>query len=329
MIIDILTALPFIKYILQGPEPKSIQTPVIAIPQAAIFPTFTFRPQKFDEYIGQERNKTILSQYIKIMKARNYIFPHVLIHGKAGMGKTTLARIVAKEMGVPMTEAMSSIFANESVSDITDRLQSGFLFIDEIHALPRDIAEQLYPCMEDFKCNGAKIQPFTLVGCTTELGELLKNRKPFIDRFKLIIELQDYTLEELTAIAKQYRQVVFPNDSIPDSIYLALATNCRATPRLLIRLLEATVYFSGDYQTVLKNFGILKDGYTIKDLKLLGYISKTKGVGAQNIASYLDISATNYLYEIEPYLLKTDMLIRTGKGRTITEAGIVLLNTLI
>ena len=291
-----------------------------------------FRPTSFNEYIGQDRAKEILKQYITAIKARNLVFPHLLIYGKAGMGKTTLARLLAQELNVPFVEFITSeIYVFEDMAKLIKRAEGGILFLDEIHALNRDNAEKFYSIMEDFKFNGKPVPAFTLIGATTELGEILKKRKPFYDRFKIILELEDYSTDNLITIAKQYRRVVFANDKeLDDNTYLQLAQNCRGTPRHLIRLLEATVYFNSNITTVFKNFNILQDGFTTKDLLILKYIVQNeKGVGLQGLASYLDTSIANYLYEIEPYLLKSGLILRTPRGRKITQKGVDFINLLM
>jgi len=284
-----------------------------------------FRPETFDEYIGQEKAKDILKSYIRAVKERNKTFPHILIHGKAGCGKTTLAKIIANELGEEFVETISSEISSSYDLEwkIDEVGEDGIIFLDEIHSLSRDTCESMYSMMEDFTLDGESIEPFTLIGATTELGEILKDRRPFYDRFKIIIELEDYTELQLSAIAYQFKQNSFPDDEIANYIYDEIGKNCRGTPRTAIRLLEATIYLNGDINRVLKNFSILKDGYTEKDLKILKYIAKSKGgVGLQGLSAYLGTSAENYTYEIEPYLLKQGLIIRTPRGRKIAEDGL-------
>jgi len=284
----------------------------------------SFRPLTFKEYIGQEKAKKILKQYIKAIKERKKVFPHTLISGKAGMGKTTLAKIIAKELKVKMKETITSeIKETEEVLGLINAIDGGILFLDEIHSMDRNSAESLYPIMEDFKHKGKNIKPFTLIGATTEIGEIIKTRKPFYDRFKIIIELEDYSKEDIVKIGSGYKKKVFPEDKLSRKIYLVLSENSRHTPRKMIRFVEATIYFDGDFIEVLKNFNIIYKGYTKDDLKVLTYINQNKsGVGLNGISSYLGTSNENYLYMIEPYLLQNNLIIRTPKGRKISEEGI-------
>jgi len=289
----------------------------------------TFRPNVFDGYIGQKRAKSILKTYIKEVKIRGTPLPHLLISGKAGYGKTTLARLVANELKVDFKELLGPTVEDfYYLMEYIENLKGGMLFIDEIHAIPRNKVEGIYSVMEDFAFEGEKIEPFTLIGATTELGEIIKNRKPFYDRFKIIIELEDYTLYNLASIVSQYKNNKFPKDKLTEKDYKLIAKNCKGTPRKAIRLLEASIYFK-NVNKVLKNFGIIKNGYTKTDLEVLKYLKLNKsGVGVDSICGYLETSRDNYLFEIEMWLLKTKALIRTPKGRKLTEHGEKLIKML-
>jgi len=179
--------------------------------------------------------------------------------------------------------------------------------------------------MENFSLNGISVSPFTLIGATTEIGEILKTRRPFYERFKLPLELEDYTINNLIKIVENYREKLFPDDDLDIEHYKILAQNCRLTPRIAIKLTESLIYFNKNIKEVFNNFGIIIKGYTKKDFKLLEYLSKNKVVGLQGIASYLDTSQENYLYEIEPYLIKTGLIVRTPRGRNISDYGRKLL----
>lgn len=285
---------------------------------------FTFRPQTFSQYIGQERAKTILANYISAIKTKQLIFPHTLIHASAGMGKTTLANIISKELNVKLINCIANELETfEDIHPLILQTQNGILFLDEIHTLKKGTAEKLYSIMEDFKYNDIAIPYFTLIGATTEVGTILKSIKPLYDRFKLIIELEPYNINDLFTIAKQYKEIKYPEENIDNTHYDIIAINCRGNPRTVIRLLDTTVYFNGNIDKVLDVFGIIKEGFTIKDLKLLTFLhNNITSIGLQGIASFLDTSAENYLYEIEPFLLQKGLLTRTPRGRKITEEGI-------
>ena len=282
-----------------------------------------FRPQTLAEYVGQERAKSVITSYIEGTRKHNRPFPHILTHGFAGCGKTTLIRLLANELGVPFVDVVTSEL--ETSFQLYLKIASvngGVVFLDEVHSLPRGLAESLYAIMEDFTYNGQPIAPFTLAGATTELGEILKTRKPFHDRFKIITELDPYTPNELAIIAKQYHQHTFPKVQLDDKVYEVLGKNSRGTPRTIIRLLESTIYLEGDYKKALDNADIILDGFTTKDRKVLDFIMDyEKGVGLQAISSYLNTSQENYLQQIEPYLLQSGAILRTPRGRKITGTG--------
>jgi len=288
-----------------------------------------FTPTSFVQYVGQKKAKQILSSYIAATQNRSKTFPHLLINGRPGMGKTALASIVANSLGKTLTQIIaSSITERGELPSIINNLNGNILFIDEIHALPRNFLEPIYQMMEQFECNGNQIAPFTMIGATTEIGEIIKDRKPFYDRFKIIIELDDYTINDLTKIGMQYKNQVFPNDVLDTKTYGVIAKNSRSIPRTVIRLLEATIYLDGKIDKVLSNFGIVKNGYTEKDKKLLKYLSQQYAVGLQGIAAFMDTSLKTYLYEIEPYLFKNEIVIRTPRGRAISTKGRQLLRQL-
>jgi len=288
------------------------------------------RPKTFKEYVGQERVKDILDDYIIGTRIRDTVFPHTLIHGQAGMGKTTLAKIIANSLKVKFVETITSDISDfNEMKKYIERCEGGILFLDEIHSISRDNAEKLYSIMEDFKYRGENIQPFTLMAATTELGEIIKTKKPFYDRFKLILELENYNLNDLYILLNQYRRRMFKKDNMDNKIYKIISENCRGTPRTGIRLLEATIYANNNIGKILKNYNIIKYGYTKRDLKLLEYMKINEcPVGLQSISSYLGIAQYNYLYEIEPYLLSNGVISRTSRGRRITSIGEKLIQEL-
>jgi Holliday junction DNA helicase RuvB len=289
-----------------------------------------FRPKLFKDYIGQTNAKETIKSYIEGTKQRNKLFPHFLINGNAGCGKTTLVRIIANELRVGITELVGKgIFDLEQLVEHFLNANGGIVFIDEIHALPREFVEPLYSIMEDFTYEGQAIEPFVFAGATTEIGEIIKDRRPFYDRFKIKIELDDYTIWDIRKIIKNYQVNLFPQDKLEVNDYTRIARNSRMTPRRGINLLESTIYLNGDVSKALRNNKIIANGFTYKDLQALKYIaSSTSGVGLESVALYLDTSKENYTYDIEPYLLKNGLISRTSKGRKITELGINLIKIL-
>ncbi len=244
------------------------------------------------------------------------------------MGKTTLVNIVAKQLAIPMKEIIGETEADKVLEIVMD-LKGGILFIDEVHALKTETMEKLYSIMEDFKYEGESIPEFTLFGATTEMGELIKRAKPFYDRFKIIIELENYSISEMKQMARGYRDRKYPSDSLDEKAVNILAKNCKLTPRALIRLIDTAICFDGDIKATLKSFNIIHNGFTSKDLQILKYLANNKkGTGLQGLTAYLNTSQQNYLYESEPYLIQNELILRNPRGRVITEKGMRLVKQL-
>jgi Holliday junction DNA helicase RuvB len=288
------------------------------------------KPTKFKDYIGQTKAKSILKGYIVGTKARKTQFPHLLIHGPAGCGKTTLAKIMATELNYPFIEIIASEVssADELVNLIKDN-DNALVFLDEVHGLKRDFVEPLYPLMEDFKYQGEDISPFTLIGATTEIGEIIKNRKPFYDRFILKQELEDYKPSHIQKIITNLNHKLYSDKILPENVLQLIAKNSRNTPRVGIGLLQSTVYLNGDVEKTLDSNNIICNGYTHTDLKTLNIIAKhNRGIGVQGIASFLGTSVDNYTYQIEPWLIRTNCILRTSKGRMISNYGLRVIKLL-
>ena len=207
----------------------------------------TIRPDSIDEYIGQTEVKENLKIYIDAAKMRDESLDHVLLYGPPGLGKTTLANIIAAEMGTNIKTASGpSIEKSGDLAAILSTLEEGdILFIDEIHRIPRYIEEILYPAMEDFKLDiivgsdsssrniRIDLPPFTLVGATTRAGDL---SSPLRDRFGIVARLEYYTEDELTEIVKRTGRVL--NTTIDDDAAHELAKRSRGTPRIANRLFK-------------------------------------------------------------------------------------------
>ena len=318
---------------------KRIMTAEMAVEDSKI--ESSLRPLSLNEYIGQEKAKEHLRIYIDAAKARGEALDHVLFYGPPGLGKTTLAGIIANEMGVNMKVTSGpAIEKPGEMAAILNNLQEGdVLFIDEIHRLNRQVEEVLYPAMEDYAIDimigkGATARSirldlphFTLVGATTRAGLLTA---PLRDRFGVVHHLEFYTPEELQTIIIRSADVL--NVEIDSKGAYAMARRSRGTPRLANRLLKrvrdfAQVKYDGVITEEVANFALDLldvDKYGLEQLDrtiLLTIIEKFMGgpVGLDTLSAAIGEDSGTLEDVYEPYLIKNGFLNRTPKGRVATE----------
>ena len=299
------------------------------------------RPQLLDDYIGQEKAKEILKVYITAARERGEALDHVLFYGPPGLGKTTLAGIIANEMHVNIKITSGpAIEKPGEMAAILNNLQEGdVLFVDEIHRLNRQVEEVLYPAMEDYAIDimigkGASarsirldLPKFTLVGATTRVGMLTA---PLRDRFGVIHRLEFYTVEELKRIIARSAKV--HDVGIDDAGATALARRSRGTPRLANRLLKrvrdfAQVKYDGYITEDVANYAldlldVDKCGLDQTDRNLLmTIIERFDGgpVGLDTLAASLSEDSGTIEDVYEPYLLKNGFIQRTPRGRIVTD----------
>ena len=299
------------------------------------------RPQLLDDYIGQEKAKEILKVYITAARERGEALDHVLFYGPPGLGKTTLAGIIANEMHVNIKITSGpAIEKPGEMAAILNNLQEGdVLFVDEIHRLNRQVEEVLYPAMEDYAIDimigkGASarsirldLPKFTLVGATTRVGMLTA---PLRDRFGVIHRLEFYTVEELKRIIARSAKVL--DVGIDDAGATALARRSRGTPRLANRLLKrvrdfAQVKYDGYITEDVANYAldlldVDKCGLDQTDRNLLmTIIERFDGgpVGLDTLAASLSEDSGTIEDVYEPYLLKNGFIQRTPRGRIVTD----------
>ena len=299
------------------------------------------RPLYLKEYIGQEKTKQTLEIYIKAAKERGEPLDHVLFYGPPGLGKTTLAGIIANEMGVNMkvTSGPAIEKPGEMAAILNSLQENDVLFVDEIHRLNRQVEEVLYPAMEDYaidimigKGAGARsirlnLPKFTLVGATPRAGMLTA---PLRDRFGVVNRLEFYTDEELKTIVLRSAKVL--NVEIEEEGALELARRSRGTPRLANRLLKrvrdfAQVKYDGVITKKVADYALDLldvDKYGLDHIDrgiLLTMIEKFQGgpVGLDTLAAAVSEDAGTLEDVYEPYLLKNGFIQRTPRGRVVTE----------
>ncbi|MFQ9064565.1 Holliday junction branch migration DNA helicase RuvB [Eubacterium sp.] len=303
----------------------------------------SLRPKQLTDYVGQEKAKENLSIYIKAAKQRGESLDHVLFYGPPGLGKTTLAGIVANEMGVNIRVTSGPAIEKQGdlVAILSNLEQGDVLFIDEIHRLNRTVEEILYPAMEDGKIDiiigkgpsarsyQLSLPKFTLIGATTRAGQL---SAPLRDRFGVILRLEMYTPEELSQIVKRSSKIL--NIPVDDEGAYQIASRSRGTPRIANRLLKrsrdfAEVKYDGVITaeaaaSALSSMEIDELGLDSIDRRLLTTMVKNYNggpVGLETISAAIGEESVTIEDVYEPYLMQIGFLARTPRGRIVTPAG--------
>ena len=307
----------------------------------------SLRPLSLDDYIGQDNIKDSLRVYIKSALMRKEPLDHILLYGPPGLGKTTLATIIANEMGAHIHYATGPSIekAGDLVAILSNLSDNEILFIDEIHRIPRFIEEILYTAMEDYRidimigkdnasrCLSLDLPKFTLIGATTRAGNL---SSPLRDRFGIIYHLEYYNVNDLIKICSRTSRVL--NVEIKEEAKEIIALSSRGTPRICNRLFKRV----RDFALVLndgiidltctnkafKHLKITKKGLDDQDLKYLDVLINIYGggpVGIDALAAQMGLDKDTLLDVYEPYLLKESYIRRTNRGREATKKAFLTL----
>lgn len=303
----------------------------------------SLRPNYLDDFVGQQSLRENLVVYINAAKKRNEALDHVLLHGPPGLGKTTLAQIIAKEMNVGFKATSAPIIskAGDLAALLTNLQPLDVLFIDEIHRLSSTVEEILYTALEDFKLDvmigegpsarsiRLDLPKFTLVGATTRAGLLTQ---PLRERFGIPLRLQFYSNEELTQIITRAAGLL--NVGIDLDAALEIAARSRGTPRISGRLLRRVRDFAIMYANNFINLDTAKqtlnrlevdskglDGQDLRYLKAIAEHYSGGPVGVETLAAFLAEQKDTIEEMIEPYLIQLGFIQRTNRGRVITQTG--------
>ncbi|UXU75395.1 MULTISPECIES: Holliday junction branch migration DNA helicase RuvB [unclassified Paracoccus (in: a-proteobacteria)] len=301
------------------------------------------RPQRLEDFVGQAEARANLRVFVESARLRGKAMDHTLFHGPPGLGKTTLAQIMARELGVnfKMTSGPVLARAGDLAAILTNLEARDVLFIDEIHRMNPAVEEILYPAMEDFELDlvigegpaartvRIELQPFTLVGATTRLGLLTT---PLRDRFGIPTRLEFYTIDELDLIVSRGARLM--GIAAEPAGTREIARRARGTPRIAGRLLRRVVDFAlveGDGRltrdiadSALTRLGVDHLGLDTADRRYLGLIAEHYGggpVGVETLAAALSESRDAIEEVIEPYLMQQGLVSRTPRGRMLARLG--------
>lgn len=297
----------------------------------------TLRPLTFDDFIGKNVIKDNLKIFIESSKSRNEPLDHVLLHGIAGTGKTTIANIIANSYNkkIKIIQGTQLKKVCDLINFISMVSEGDFIFIDEIHAMNNECMETLYSILEDFtidikigvnnnqKVSRVKLPLFTIIGATTNIDKI---PKPLEERFPINLFFDVYNNEEIYSILKRTTKLL--NINFTEDELCIIAANCKGIPRLANNYIKRIYDFKlidkqNNINEILKRLGIYKDGLHKMDIMYLKVLSNyDEFVGVKTIASLLELDQSTIENKIEPYLLKQAYIRKNSRGRCLTKKGI-------
>lgn len=293
-----------------------------------------YQPASFAECILPAKLKTNISTIIQSAKKQNRLPNHILMYGRPGVGKTTLAKVITKELGVPLIMFNGSELKDAKQLDILMNVEEpgAVVFIDEIHAIRVGLLEFLYPIMEECQFTISPttkiyLAPLTFIGATTEIGIV---PKPIVDRFSYLIDMPTYSIEELRLITNNMAKS--SGIDIDEPAAKLIATICKNSPRIIRNILgicvditvvkDKTKITEDIVREYMHNYGVLNDeGLTETDLKVLKVLNTSGSIGKESIISMTQINKEEYRYIIEPFLLEKGYMTLTKSGRVISDKG--------
>ncbi|KAJ3616861.1 hypothetical protein Zmor_008985 [Zophobas morio] len=303
------------------------------------------RPEKFAEYIGQQNVIENLKVYIASAAKQNKVLDHIIVHGPSGMGKTSLANLIAKEMNKKIIILNGPALQKPSdiISPLTTLKQNEFIFIDEVHAVSKEVLEVIYPVLENnelsvilgkdynSKIINIKLQPFTMICATTEINKL---PLPFVNRFSINFHLQPYTMSEIEMIILNYARKI--NFELTKEVAKFIAPYTKNNPRISLNILKRIhdyvvtenpkVVDVAYVHSILNKMQIYQYGIANVEIRYLKSLHEFGILGIDSIAQIIDLPQNIIISTIEPTLIKNGLIKKTVRGRIITERGDKLLN---
>lgn len=299
-----------------------------------------FRPETWDEYIGQHHIIDNLKVFLKSAKKQNKVVDHIFLYGPSGYGKTSLAYLLSKQLktNIRILNGPNLQKSSDIISILTSIKEKDIVFIDEIHAVNKEVLEIIYPVLEENKLNiiigkdynskvvNIDLPKFTLISATTEINKI---PIPLLNRFSINFTLSEYSIDDMSKIVELYCNKL--NLKLDRDTYLYISSYCRQTPRIAINLIKRIhdhIVVENPKKVdikyidqVFKKLGVFKLGLTSTEIKYLEMISKNKRMGLENIAHILNTTPVIISNNIEPFLIRQNLIIRTFQGREITLKG--------